>query len=125
MPLSQIENYLYEADLIGHAVMNFEEKSGTIVLTIAPWPYTNDPDPDMSRKKVAAFDNAVITSREILEEGATLEYPWDIIGFDSYERGNDRYEFVLHCDEIEIAFESLWPKLLNQERGTNCQRNGI
>jgi len=115
MSLNRLESYLYGDDIIGHAVIAYFEGDETIFFTIAPWPQSNDSDPDLNRKKVVTFDNAVVKYRRIEKEGAILEFPWDIIGFDSYDLGNDNYEFVLICTNIEIVFESFWPKLLNNK----------
>lgn len=42
-----------------------------------------------------------------------MNLPWDIIGFDCYAIDSVKWRFVLHCDSIEICFESKWTKLIH------------
>ena len=40
-----------------------------------------------------------------------LEFPWDIVGFDSDEMGNSKWRFTLTTHVLEIGFDSVWPTI--------------
>lgn len=104
MSLNRIESFLFHGQNITHGVVDLVLTDQTLKLTTAPWP-------DLQPETVAIFCNTVITSKEILEENEEADFPWDIIGFDSYDLCKDRYRFVLYCDVIEIIFEADWPQI--------------
>jgi hypothetical protein len=60
--------------------------------------------------KVARFSGAKLRElRQAIEYPEELELPWTIRGFLSDELGDDRWRFLLICDEVRIEWESEWP----------------
>ena len=45
----------------------------------------------------------------LLEEGESLDFPLPIIGFESFPKQNDIWQFVLNASEVEWGFMSKWP----------------
>jgi hypothetical protein len=43
-----------------------------------------------------------------------LDFPWDIIGFDSKPLAGGRWAFVLHTDMVEFLFQASWPSIERQ-----------
>jgi hypothetical protein len=85
-----------------HGVTEFTVSPGTLRLRLTPWEGPGYTD--------AVFGEARLTSVECYPlNHSDLDPPWDVIGFDSYDLGNGRWRFVLHCDAIEWCFESFWP----------------
>lgn len=62
-----------------------------------------------SKKELAIlkFTSVAITSLWF-DEQDTIEWPLDMIGFDSYADG-ERWRFVLNCSSIEVGWRSMWP----------------
>jgi hypothetical protein len=99
---SAVERFLY-GDLGVQGVCEFMLSPGVVRLRLAPWE-----GPRVAT--VATFHDARIKSVETYADSPDeLELPWDIIGFDCFDLGSGRWEFVLHCDAIDWCFESAWP----------------
>ncbi len=97
-----IERFLY-GDLGTQGVTGFTASPGAIRISLAPWD-----GPKV--RTIANFREARLASVEAYPAvPGDLDMPWDVIGFDSYELGDGRWQFVLHCDGIEWCFESAWP----------------
>lgn len=85
-----------------HGVTEFTLTPGVVRLRLEPWEGQGYTD--------AVFGAARLTSVECYpDDHDTLDPPWDVIGFDSYDLGDGRWRFVLHCAAIEWCFESSWP----------------
>ncbi|MGI2905988.1 hypothetical protein [Tolypothrix sp. VBCCA 56010] len=105
--LTKIEEFMFQGRNFTHAVVEFALTQDKLLLTIAPWC-------DLNSTFSAEFYDYKITSLSVdpnPDEHTDLNLPWDIIGFDSYELESNRWEFVLHCDDIEYVFESSFPTL--------------
>lgn len=101
---SAIETALY-GNRGTHGVVEFALALESVRLRLAPWA-------EPSAWVLAAFSNAKLVSLETYTDtGDELGLPWDVLGFDSYEQGEGRWRFVLHCDEVEWCFESDWPSI--------------
>jgi hypothetical protein len=105
--LTKIEDALFRGQNRTHAITEFAISSDSITIRLAPW---IDPGiPDSNALVKATFKKAVIKSKEIL--GDAIEYPWDIVGFDSEPVLNNRWDFYLCTDCIAYGFESDWPEI--------------
>ena len=99
---TEIERQLYGTRGV-HGVSEFTVLPGVVRLHLLPWEgpqiYT-----------IATFRQARLMSVETYPINPDdLDLPWDVIGFDCYDLGENRWKFVLHCDGIEWCFESVWP----------------
>jgi len=105
--LTKIEEFMFQGDNFTHAVVEFALTQHKLLLTVAPWG-------DLNSTLSAEFSDYKITSLSVdpNPDEHNWNLPWDIIGFDSYELQSNRWEFVLHCDCIEYAFESNFPILI-------------
>lgn len=101
MPLSKIEKALY-GPYGTHGVFEFILAPGTIQLAIAPWEYED-------KVTRVLFRDVQLETLDEYAKPDSLDLPWDIIGFDCYEKSNNRWRFVLHCNVIEWCFVSCWP----------------
>jgi len=100
-----------------HAVTAFAHAATTITLSVAPWTdqaeqvrghYT-----DHAALKTGHFPAARLLHCTLMDddlsEGQQPPLPWDILGFDTKQLGQERWSFVLCCQEIEYVWESSWP----------------
>lgn len=107
-----------------HGVVSFVIIETTVMLTVAPWTLRTEmksdgpttwSEPDTMAQRCGRFRDARVLSREVYDDDASEDQepslPWDIIGFHSYDLGQGRCSFVLHCREIEYVWESSWPEL--------------
>lgn len=106
VPLSEIEREVFPGNK-ARMLSGFAHDNGVITATFtAIEPKRRSAESDM----VATFANAVMLEvwkdREEREE-----WPLDIIGFDCYGAGKNRWKFVLNCDCIEWSWTSQWPVL--------------
>jgi len=62
------------------------------------------------------FRGATITSM-LFDEDDCVEWPLDIIGFDSYPEG-EHWRFALNCSSIELRWNSAWPSKINTANAT-------
>ena len=102
---SRIEQQLY-GTLGTHALLSLTPGEGRVAITVAPWT-------QLTKATSAFFRSAELTSLWIAPDCSAeeLAFPWDIIGFDCYERGQDRWDFVLYCSHIELCWRSRWPDI--------------
>jgi hypothetical protein len=63
--------------------------------------------PDRASSMTAVFSNAVVESLWF-DEDDPVEWPLDIIGFESYQSGA-QHRFVLNCSSVEWGWRSDWP----------------
>lgn len=106
MVSSKIEHLLFR-DKGVHAVVEFALTPNKLLLTVAPWV-------DLSDRLSVEFAEFKILYLEVYpDESEDLNLPWDIIGFDCDEIDLVKWQFVLHCNSIEICFESKWAKLIH------------
>jgi hypothetical protein len=105
---SAIENYLYGSRGT-HALVAFSIDQTRVMVGVAPWV-------DLNAVTEATFEAAELLSvwsdRNHTPEEIAL--PWDIIGFDSRELSQSRWEFVINCSVVEFCWRSEWPR---QTRG--------
>lgn len=106
MASSKIEQLIFRGKET-HAVVEFAMTLDKLLLTIAPWA-------DLEDKLIAEFAEFEITALEVYpDEPSDMNLPWDIIGFDCYVIDSIKWNFVLHCDSIEICFVSKWARLIS------------
>ena len=105
--LTKIEDALFQGKNQPHAITEFVISNDSISLKVTPWIEPGIPDANNIIK--ATFKKVLIISKEILEE--PVEYPWNIIGFDSEPILNNRWDFYLCTDCIAYGFESDWPEI--------------
>lgn len=106
VPLSAIESEIFPANK-ARMLSGFVHNDGAITATFtAIEPEQRSAETDT----VATFANVVMldvwkdqTDRE--------EWPLDVIGFDCYAEGKNRWKFVLNCDCVEWSWMSDWPVL--------------
>jgi hypothetical protein len=95
---SAIETWLYGSDR-PHGIVSFHVSPGQIVIAVAPYPWD-------AREVVtdATFEAAVLRYVQSHSDLSPddVELPWDIIGFDSYELADGRWEFVVCCSALEV-----------------------
>lgn len=88
------------------AVMAFALADATLTIAMAPWV-------NLSEEIRRSFHAVHLVSREVLDDDVPPAdepaLPWVVIGMDAYEQGNDRWRFVLNCQEIEYIWDSEWP----------------
>jgi len=97
---SAIECYLYGSRGT-HAVVWFALGPSRVVVAVAPWD-------ELGSVTEATFEAAELLSVWAAEDATPedIALPWDIIGFDSKELGNGRWEFVVNCCDVEYAWRS-------------------
>jgi hypothetical protein len=112
-PLTKIEDALFRGQNRTYAVTEFVTLNDRILLKLAPWIESGgEVTPDSKAVVEARFNNADVRSKETNEQASDdIEYPWDIIGFDSDPISDNRWSFCLHTDCIEYLFESDWPEV--------------
>jgi len=102
--LTPIEVFLFESPH-AHAVLDVFLSVDQLKVTLAPWT-------DLSARRCGEFSQAKIRSIETFPvDPDDLNLPWDLLGFDCDSLPEARWKFVLHCQSIELIFESLWPVL--------------
>ena len=106
MPLTDIENLMFRGRNVVHGVIEFSLDENSLTLTVAPWPELTSP-------LTAMFDQARVLAKEV-DEDPNPNLPLEILGFDSYSLGEAKWQFVLHCAEVEWVIESSWPKLTSE-----------
>ena len=106
--LTKIEDALFQGKNQPHAITEFVISNDSISLKVTPWIETIYSRYFILKIK-ATFKKVLIISKEILEE--PVEYPWNIIGFDSEPILNNRWDFYLCTDCIAYGFESDWPEI--------------
>jgi hypothetical protein len=102
---SAIERCLYGSRGT-HAVVWFALAPSRVVIAVAPWD-------ELGSVTEATFEAAELRSVWAAEDAGPedIALPWDIIGFDSNEVGDDQWEFVVCCGVVEYAWRSEWPRL--------------
>jgi hypothetical protein len=69
--------------------------------------------PGRASRVISVFTNAIVESLSF-DTDESLDWPIDIIGFDSYEAG-ERWRFVLFCTEAEWSWVSDWPVIAESQ----------
>ena len=102
--LQEIETALFHGNAIHHVVsMGRTGKVFTVLL---------QPFQRSQCGTRAEFADCRFTSHEpTLLEGDEMDYPCEIIGFDSQSLPGDRWRFCLCTDKVELIFESRWPDI--------------
>jgi hypothetical protein len=101
--MTPIEQALF-LDNSAHWVSAFDLSPEVLVLTLHP-----SQRPEVSAQ--ARFNRPRILSADDSYAGEERNLPWDIIGFDSEQLSDGRWQFCLHTDCIEYIFESPWPEI--------------
>ena len=97
---NSIETHLFQNGGT-HALIALTIENNYLILKIAPWA-------DLSKKKeflFEQFNSLSVTSDSSINEGM----PFDIIGVDSKNLPLLKWEFFIHCSEIDISFKAKWP----------------
>jgi len=107
-----------------HGVVSFDIAETTITLIVAPWILrvemksdgpTTWSEPDTMARRHGRFRDARVLSREVYDDDTPEDQeprlPWEIVELRSYDLGQERWRFLLHCMEIEYVWESSWPEL--------------
>jgi hypothetical protein len=85
------------------ALSGFELLVGEVRVHLQTWEpeykYISLP---FSQAKLRSIDS-------VYDQNDTLDFPWDIIEFESNETVDGRWRFTLASDVVEIIFESAWP----------------
>ncbi len=118
MPLTVIEQVMFSSTST-HAVTAFGVSATRITVRIAPWTgeevQAQGQETDPERQRQGDFLTVRLISREVPDDGLPQDQepllPWDIIGFDAYDLGQERWQFVLCCCEIAYVWESNWPQI--------------
>lgn len=106
MGLTRLEDDMFLGTNTTHAVVDFVFRGSVLRMTVAPWA-------DLSARNTKSFESFHLVSAHVLDAGSPSAdeptLPWDIIGFDAADMGNDCWRFVLQCAEIEYIWQSSWP----------------
>ena len=102
--MTPIEKALFLDDS-AHCVSSFELSPESLVLILHPW----------LRAEIftqARFERPQVVSTDDSHADEEHDLPWNIIGFDSEELSDGRWQFCPHSDCIEYVFNSLWPEII-------------
>lgn len=105
--LTEIEQFLFEANR-AHLLLGVEKYETEFVIMISPID-------DLSKSKSFSFKQTQDLSEEnVWKESVNVDFPTNIIGFDSTKRSNETWKFCLHTDEVEWNFISNWPESITK-----------
>lgn len=105
MELTPIENLVFQGQNLVHRVIMLIVEQGTLTLTVSP-------QLPLHPLFTVRFHRVEHLHEEVLAEDTAL--PWDIIGFDSYALSPGQWEFILHCLEKEVVWNSSWPTIVSE-----------
>jgi hypothetical protein len=85
------------------ALSGFELLGGEVRIRLQKWESATE-------QRLLVFPQANLSSiNSFHEPDDSLEFPWDIVGLESDELENSRWQFTLVTQIVEISFESAWP----------------
>jgi hypothetical protein len=105
MGLTSIEYLLFEGQNCVHEVILLTIEQATLTLMVAPQSQWHSPF-------TVQFHQIEHLHEEVLDEDT--RFPWHIIGFDSHALGSGQWEFILHCLEKEVVWNSSWPIIVSE-----------
>ena len=90
------------------ALASLELHNKLVILGLTAWE-----TPDQTTK--LHFREAKVLSLEqtydLNDKEISLDFPWDIFGFESDEKLDNKWRFVINTHILELCFESRWPTL--------------
>lgn len=105
MTLTPIEHMLFRGQNLVHQVMLLTVEQETLTLTVSA--------PSQSQSSFTVqFHQVEHIHEDVLEEDTS--FPWHIIGFDTNALSSGQWQFVLHCNEKEVGWNSSWPIILSE-----------
>ncbi len=108
--MTPIERALFQDHGV-HWIYAFELSPDAITLSLHPSTAPEATTPPSSACTFARFIRPSVVSIDDYSDDEGLEFPWDIIGFESEPLSDGRWRFCLHTDLIEYTFESAWPEI--------------